>query len=129
MMQWKNTMDKQMTSFTNRLEQLFTKVQEMQSENHQLKQEVNDLQRRISLPEEKLSADTQGRTIDNSKPDNVAIIKENMLELLTSCETFQKDLEKMDERQRKFDDMLSYLFEINSEKLRNGSPIIPFHAQ
>jgi len=87
MLQWKNTMDKQMTSFTNRLEQLSTKVQELQKENLQLKQEVNDMQSWNSLPEEKLTADIQGCTIGSSMPDNVVITKENMLELLTRCES------------------------------------------
>merc|ERR1719233_779896 len=87
MLQWKNTMDKQVTSFTNRLEQLSTKVQELQKENLQLKQEVNDMQSWNSLSEEKLTADIQGCTISNFMPDNVVITKENMLELLTSCES------------------------------------------
>jgi len=99
------------TSLSNRLEQLSTKVEELQNENHQLKQVVNDLQSRNSLPEEKILANSQGGTISHSKPDNVAITKENMLELLTSCESFQKDLEKVNERQNKFDDMLSHLFQ------------------
>jgi len=86
-LQLKKTMDKQMTSLTNRLEQLSTKVQELQNENNQLKQEVIDMQSCNKLQEEKISADTQGRTIGNSMPDNVVIIKENMLELLTSCES------------------------------------------
>jgi len=80
-------MDKQMTCLTNRLEQLSTKVQELQKENLQLKQEVNDMQSWNSLPEEKLTADIQGCTIGSSMPDNVVITKENMLELLTRCES------------------------------------------
>jgi len=109
--EWKNTVDRQMTSLMNNLEQLSTTVQELQNKNHLLQQNVNDLQRKNNLLEEKLSADTQDHTIGNSTPDNVAIIKESMLQLLTSCESFQQDLDEMGERQLKFDDMLSYLFQ------------------
>merc|ERR1711909_199250 len=111
MLEWKNTVDRQMTSLMNNLEQLSTTVQELQNINHQLQQNVNDLQRKNKLLEEKLSADTHGQTIDNSPPDNGtgAITKENMLQLLTSCESFQEELDEMGERQLKFDDMLSYL--------------------
>jgi len=104
MLEWKNTVDRQMTSLMNNLEQLSTTVQELKNKNQQ---------RKNNLLEEKLSADTRGHTIDNTPPDNGtgAITKENMLQLLTSCESFQEELDEMGERQLKFDDMLSYLFQ------------------
>jgi len=92
MSEWKNTVDRQMTSLMNNLEQLSITVQELQTKNHLLQQNMNDLQRKNNLLEEKLSADTRGHTIDNTPPDNGtgAITKENMLQLLTSCESFQR---------------------------------------
>jgi len=83
MLEWKNTVDRQMTSLMNNLEQLSTTVQELKNKNQQ---------RKNNLLEEKLSADTRGHTIDNTPPDNGtgAITKENMLQLLTSCESFQR---------------------------------------
>jgi len=111
MLQWKNTMDRQMTSLVNNVEQLSTTVLELQKENHQLQQNVGDLQRKNNLLEEKLSAETKDHTTVNSTPDDVGITKESIHELLTSCESFQKDLDEMGERQLKFDDMLSYLFQ------------------
>ena len=91
-------------------------VKETQKRNGQLQQEVEILQRNNASLEKKLSSETQVKPSANSTPCFGNIKEEDIYQLLTCCESFQKNLDnvndqqqELEDRQHKVEDMLRCL--------------------
>merc|ERR1712179_869948 len=106
-----------MTNLTSKFEHLSTVVKEIQKRNDQLQQKVENLEGKNAWLEKKLSeAATHDQTITKSSHEFVTIKKENMSQLLASCEFFQEKLDemsyhhhKLEERQQVVEDTLKCL--------------------
>jgi len=111
-----NTMGTQVTSLTTQLEDsnfqsglLSRTVEKMQEKNCELQKTVNHLQESNSMLEKKLLGNTLNMSSgvpSNPASDDVGIMKENLLELLSSCESFQKGFDMMIERQTELENKL-----------------------
>ena len=126
----KLNLEQAVTNLTSKLEELSTsvkkiqernkeiqeEVKETQKRNGQLQQEVKILQRKNASLEKKLSSETQVRPSANSTPCFGNIKEEDIYQLLTCCESFQKNLDnvndqqqELEDRQHKVEDMLRCL--------------------
>jgi len=111
-----NTMGTQVTSLTTQLEDsnfqsglLSRTVEKMQEKNCELQQTVNHLQESNSMLEKKLLGNTLNLSSGvhyNPASDDVGNMKENLLELLSSCESFQKGFDMMIEKQSELENKL-----------------------
>merc|ERR1719318_1390929 len=84
-------------------------VEKMQDRNCQLQKTVDSMQEKNSMLEKKLSEkgeDGSNVLPLNSSSADVSGMKENLLELLASCESFQKGFDKMAERQTELENKL-----------------------
>ena len=107
--------NKEMQERNKEIQETNKKIQET---NNQLQREVENLQRKNASSEKKPSADTQNQSFVNSTPGLVTIVKEDMSQLLASCEYFQKKLDDMDDRQQKFENK-QHIVENNLRCLSN----------
>jgi len=111
-----NTMGTQVTKLSTELEDsnfqsglLSRTVEKLKEKNNQLQHTVDHLQESNHLLEKKLSANTRDVTSNSpviSASDDVSIMKENLLDLLGSCESFQKGFDTMIERQTDLENKL-----------------------
>lgn len=111
-----NTMGTQVTHLTTQLEDsnfqsgLLTRtVEKMQDKNCQLQRTVDNLQERNSMLERRVSGNVIDLASDlppSSSSAEVTDVKENLLELLASCESFQKGFDTMTERQSELESKL-----------------------
>merc|ERR1719318_2500668 len=95
-------------------------VEKMQDRNCQLQKTVDSMQEKNSTLEKKLSEkgeDGSNVLPLNSSSADVSGMKENLLELLASCESFQKGFDKMAERQTELENKLKTVT-TNYEKTR-----------
>eukprot|EP00092_Neocalanus_flemingeri_P004908 GFUD01005281.1.p1 GENE.GFUD01005281.1~~GFUD01005281.1.p1 ORF type:complete len:806 (+),score=261.44 GFUD01005281.1:345-2420(+) len=113
------TLGTQVSSLTNQLEDtnfqsglLSRTVEMMQDRNCQLQRTVDTMQGRNSLLEKKLSDSNlktgreQHSSTTSSTVSDVTGMKENLLDLLASCESFQTGFDKMTVRQTELENKL-----------------------
>ena len=81
-------------------------VKETQGRNAQLQQEVEILQRKNALLEKKLSSETQVKpfAIANSTSGLGTTTEKQLIQLLECCESFQKDLNNVNDQQQELED-------------------------